>query len=380
MKKFKIAYILTPITFGGAEKVSLNFLRAIDRNRFDVKPILLVRPWEQETYFARELGRLGYDYETLPVSIKAGGDPLRTFRVTYRLYSILKNGSFRLAHTQGYFADICGLPAAKWLGIRAVSTCHGFISIDWKLRLYNFLDKQILKLSKKLIVVSEGIKNDLIRSGVKESKIVVTPNAVVPPLSKVGLIANRAEKRRALGIAPHEYVVGYLGRLSEEKGVRYLVEAVGGLRDAMVPVKLLLVGDGCDRISLEKQVEEKKLENNVFFAGFQANIENWLVTFDVFVLPSLTEGTPMSMLEAMSMGIPVIATSVGGIPDVIKDGNNGLLVLSSDSEALKEKIQRLEKNPDLQKQLAMEGVRTIEQQYDVHSWCRKIEALYEDIG
>lgn len=373
----RVAYVVTPITFGGAEKVSLNFLRAVDRNRFDIRPILLVRPWEEPPFFAIKILQLGYDYETVPVALRPGGaDRLRIPRVACRLYSILKRGGFDLIHTHGYFADICGLAVARLLGINGISTCHGFIENDRKMSVYNLLDRYALRYCKTIIAVSEGIRNELVRSGVRESRIEIIPNAVENFAGEGDLDARRQEKRRSLRIQPHEHVVGYLGRLSEEKGVRYLIEAVADMQVARNPVKLLIVGDGPERLALEQQVRNRKLEGMVVFAGFQADTENWLSAFDSFVLPSLTEGTPMALLEAMAVGVPVIATSVGGVPKVIQDGVNGVLVPPGNSQAIVEKLQMFRDKIELGGLFGRAAVDTINVKYGIGSWCRTIEHQY----
>jgi len=374
--RIKVAYILTPITFGGSEKVSLNFLRTVDRSRIDMHLVLLTRPWEEEPYFAREIHHMGYSYTTIPVALKPGGDPLRVLRVASRLNSILKEGVFDLVHTHGYFADICGLPVARLLGIPGISTCHGFIANDRKLSVYNLLDTYALRLCKTVIAVSEGIRSQLLDSGINEARITVVQNAVASHGGAEKMLASRQEKRHVLGITTHEYVVGYIGRLSEEKGVTYLVEAVAALRDAVTPVKLLIIGEGPERSALEQQIKDSGLQNEVVCAGFQTDIEAWLPAFDVFVLPSLTEGTPMALLEAMAAGVPVIATAVGGVPKVVTDGIDGLLVSSGSPGALSEKIRMLKDDIELQRSLGSAGLNTVNSKYGIDSWCRTIENLY----
>jgi glycosyltransferase involved in cell wall biosynthesis len=380
-KRIKVAYILTPITFGGAEKVSLNFLRHVDRGRFDIKPILLTRPWEEAPYFAREIHGLGYDYKALPVALKPrsnGRDPFRVPRVAYHLYSFLKKDSFDVVHTHGYFADICGLPAARLLGKRALSTCHGFISNDRKLKTYNRLDKYALRLCDIVIAVSDGIKNELVSSGIKESKVAVIPNAAFSSIGGDELPARRLDKRLSLSIAPDDFVVGYLGRLSQEKGVNYLVDAFSLIRNSTDQLKLLIVGDGPERKSLEQKVKNSGLENLVVFAGFQEDIENWLPAFDAFVLPSLTEGTPMALLEAMDLGVPVIATEVGGVPKVVTDQENGLLIPPGDHQAISNSLSILINNSELKAHLSKARVRMINTKCKIAKWTRNIECLYCD--
>lgn len=368
--------MLTPITFGGAEKVSLNFLRTVDRKQFDIKPILLVRPWEEQPYFARAIQHMGYSYDTVPVSLKQGGDHLRVPRVAYRLYSILKNGSFDLVHTHGYFADVCCLPAVKWIGVRSVSTCHGFVAGDRKLRFYNMLDTLALRLCNTIISVSEGIRDELIHSGIKKSRIEFIPNAVAKPLTKNELLSRRHDKRAAMGILDDEFVVGYSGRLSEEKGLCYLVEAILHLRNSDAVVRLLIVGDGPERQALELLVKDNGLDAAVFFAGFQEDIENWLPAFDAFALPSLTEGTPMALLEAMAVGLPVIATAVGGVPRVVIDMVNGMLVPPGNAKAISDGLKMVMDKPDLRYQIGAAGVETVAAKYNIESWCREIQNLY----
>lgn len=377
-KRIRVAYILTPITFGGAEKVSLNFLRTVDRSNFDVRPILLVRPWEEETYLGRELRDLGYSYKTIPVALKAEGHSLRALMVAYRLHSHLKKGSFDLIHTHGYFADICGQFAAILLDISGISTCHGFIETDLKLRLYNSLAKYILRSCKTVIAVSEMIKAELVLSGLQDNKVTVISNAVPDSGCEDNLDARR-EKRILLNIEPEEYVIGYLGRVSEEKGLVYLIKAVIELLDEEIPLKLVIVGDGKERKKLEQQVKARGIEYKVIFAGFQTDPENWYSAFDLFVLPSLTEGTPLALLECMAAGVPVIASAVGGVPKIVEDGVNGFLVPPGDCLAIKKKIMFLHGDMELSSRLGKAGIERIKKDFSIDSWCRRVESCYRGV-
>jgi len=292
----------------------------------------------------------------------------------------LRKGSFDLVHTHGYFADIVGIPAAKILGIPHISTCHGFISNDRNLRLYNWLDRIALRFATKIIAVSEGIENDLIRSGIDRSRIVTIQNAVNGEYSDESAMRNRREKRNLLNLSDKDFVAGYVGRLSEEKGIKYLVEAISMLSTyEEIPLKLLIIGEGPKRKDLEDFAKEKNLEQRVFFIGFQSDVENWLPAMDVFVLPSLTEGTPMSLLEAMAYGIPVVASAVGGVPQVIDSGQDGTIVAPGVSREIKDAIYLLYKNIDLRNSVAREAQKKIEANYSVVDWIKKIEAEYHNM-
>lgn len=378
MSAFKIAYIFTPIEFGGAERVNLNFLKTVDRSRFQIYPILIIRPWEEDNFFVQELKKLDYPIYKVPVAIRPrseGRDYFRGIRCYKMIHSILKDNSFDLVHTHGYFADIVGIPAAKRIGVPSISTCHGYIPKSKSVILYNMLDHLVLRFTNRIIAVSEGIKRDLIKSGIRGSKIEVISNAVQTEIDNTTLIQNRQKKRQALGIKEDEFIVGYVGRLSVEKGIVYLLEAISMLNSGM-PIKALIIGDGPQKKELVGLVKEKGIGEKIIFTGFQSDAENWLPAMDVFVLPSLTEGTPMALLEAMAYGIPVIASAVGGVPAVITNKENGILVKPCNSSDLAKGLHLLFQEPSLRATISERGKNHIKQNHNMHNWCREIEEQY----
>jgi len=383
-KMIKIAYVFTPIEFGGAEKVNLTFLRNVDRTRFEIQPIVLIRPWE-ENNVVNELEKEKYIIHKIPVAIRprnSGRDYIRIIRCFRMLKnSILTSNFFDLVHSHGYFADIIGVSAAKVLKIPHISTCHGFISNDRNLALYNSIDRLLLCFSDKIIAVSEQIKDDLERSGIIKSKISVIQNAVQTIHKAENYEENRRKKRLALAIKDEEFIVGYVGRLSDEKGVQYLIEAGMLLMETGMPCKILIIGDGPKRKELEDMVKMKGLEDNIIFTGFQTNIEEWMSLLDIFVLPSLTEGTPMALLEAMAFGLPVVASDVGGIPEIIDSGENGILVPAANPDKIEEAISTICKDNYFRTKLSEMAKKTIRSKFNINEWVNKIESVYvETIG
>ncbi|MFZ3091287.1 MAG: glycosyltransferase family 4 protein [Nitrospirota bacterium] len=378
MSALKIAYIITPIEFGGAERVNLNFLKNVDRSKFQIAPIILTRPWEEDNFFIQELKKIDYPIYKVPVAIRPrseGRDYFRVIRCYKIIHSILKGNSFDLVHTHGYFADIVGIPVARKLKIPSISTFHGSILTDRNLIIYGMLDRIALKFSNKIIAVSEDIKNYLNKNGIKESSIEVIENAVQTVIDTSTLIHNRQKKRKLLEIKEEEFVVGYIGRLSVEKGIKYLLEAISML-NSDIPVKVLIIGDGPQKRELEDLVKERGCEGRVIFTGFQKDTENWMPVLDVFVLPSLTEGTPMALLEAMACEIPVIASAVGGVPKLIESGKNGILIQPAKPQEIKNALIMLFKNNSLLKSLSNEAQKTIRLKYDIKDWVGKIENEY----
>lgn len=374
-----MAYVLTPITFGGSEKVSLNFLSNVDRNQIHLHVIALVRPWEKPPLLLEEIERLDISYQTLPVALRPGFDPMRLFRLTWSLFRILRQQQFDLLHAHGYLADICALPIARLLRIPTISTCHGYIKIDWKVHIYNHMDWWVLRFCSRVITVSDEIRKDLVHHGIDDRKIRVVTNAVsVPPLT-TQKSNDRDGFRSQYGISPEEFVYIFSGRLSEEKGLNYLIEAFAELIKSTTNARLVLIGEGPQRKSIEQQIVELGLEKRVILTGFQKQVLPWLFAGDCFVLPSLTEGTPMALLEAMAAGNPIVASSVGGVPGVITDGVNGLLVPSADKESLRNSLYRVYNDPELREQCGSEARKTIESRYSIQPWCQKILQIYQDV-
>ena len=164
------------------------------------------------------------------------------------------------------------------------------------------MDLWALRLCKRVLAVSDGIRNGLEERGIKKERIWVITNAVpVPPLARQNDKGRRCFRQQH-GISPEEFVFVYVGRLSEEKGLHYLLEAIAGMIRSAICARLVLIGDGPQHKMLEQRVAELGLERQVSLTGFQKQISPWLAIADCFVLPSLTEGTPMALLEARAAG------------------------------------------------------------------------------
>ena len=374
----KIAVLATVTDFGGAEKVVLSLMKNINSDLFELVPIIFTRSGLLDTVFFREFDKTGKKYHTI-FADKHKIKYLNPLSNIIEAYKLLKKYEFDLVHTHGYRADVLGIILSRLTGLPVVSTCHGFISNDFNLKLYNKLDRYLLRYADRIMAVSDGIKNDLIKSGINEKRIAMIQNAVELNGKKKLFSQNRKAKRQLFNIHEKEFVAGYIGRLSEEKGVKYLIEAHTLLTESGAQVKMLIIGDGPQKKELEDLAKDAGSEGSVMFTGFQNEIESWLPAMDVFVLPSLTEGTPMALLEAMAGGIPVVATAVGGVPQVVDSEKNGILVSPGKPEEIKNAIHVLYKNETLRNSISKEAQETIRKKYDVKDWVNKIETEYSKV-
>lgn len=313
----------------------------------------------------------------VPVALKERGDWWRVPRCYQRVWEQLGGLDVDLLHTHGYLADIVGIPVAWLKRIPTVTTCHGFIASSWKVRLYNSVDRKVLRLGTRVLAVSDGLGRELVDSGVKPGRVQVLMNAIETEREPETTDHSCSSIRRAYGIDREDIVLGYVGRLSAEKGLNYLIEACAQLIADGVPARALLIGEGVQREDLGQLSYRLGIADRVIFAGFQEDVSRWLSCMDVFVLPSLTEGTPMALLEAMAAGVPSVASAVGGIPKIIDQGETGLLVAPGSASEIKAAVEVLFKNPDVRERMASRSVSVAKARYGVKSWIERIEREYE---
>jgi glycosyltransferase involved in cell wall biosynthesis len=237
----------------------------------------------------------------------------------------------------GYKADLLGRPAARRCGIPAVAVSHGWTGENFKVRLYERLDRLALRWMDRVICVSEGQAEKVRRAGVAPERVVVIQNAI----QTRRFAAPQPGGRDALrGLFPDARgpIVGAAGRLSPEKGFQVLVKAAARVARERPDVGFVVFGEGPLRDALQRDIHRAGLGGKFVLAGFRSDIDALLPHLDLFVLPSFTEGLPNVILEAFAASVPVVATAVGGNAEVIEDGVNGHLVPPGDPEVLAERV------------------------------------------
>jgi glycosyltransferase involved in cell wall biosynthesis len=262
-----------------------------------------------------------------------------------------------------------------WRHIPWVAFQHGYTATDWKDRLYNQCDRWSLRRAERLVCVCRAFGDRLERRGIPASRIVVQHNPVaafVPPPPE------ELERVRAeLALAGGEFLVVTIGRLSHEKGQRDLLEAAAILRP---PARFVIVGDGPERAALEQRSRELGLEDAVTFTGYQANVRPYYALAHVVAVPSHTEGSPNVVLEAMAAGVAVAATRVGGVPEIVTDGETGLLAPRQDPNAMAAALTTLRADPALRRRLAEEGKRLVTAKHSLESHRQALVSLYSTLA
>ena len=274
-----------------------------------------------------------------------------------------------VVHTHGYRPDVVDAGAAQQLGIPTVTTVHGFTGGGWKNRLYERLQRRAYRRFDAVVVVSRPLVERLIQDGVPPDRVHCVQNAwqeTTPPL-------DRALARRALGLKDDEFVIGWVGRLSPEKGPDVLVDALAHLTD--LPVTVSVVGNGPQRDSLASRAQRLGVERLVRWHGTVPEAGQRFAAFDVFVLSSHTEGTPIVLFEAMAAGVPIVATRVGGVPDVVSPAE-AALVASADPAAIAAEIRALYRDPAPGRARAQRANARLLSDFAVAPWLERYAAIY----
>lgn len=281
---------------------------------------------------------------------------------------VLCNKGCNLLHVHFLFSGLIGIFVAKIYKIRIVLTTHGSdINYLEKSALLRKAGLFILRRVHRVIAVSNSLRQKMVEIGISDRKITVIPNGVNP-------LDFKPRKRKKDG-----FRLLWVGRLVEEKGVVYLVEALKWVREKLPDVKLILIGEGKLKERLKRLSHNLSLYNIDFIGKINHSaISEYMNSADLFILPSLREGLPLVLLEAMATGLPVIATSVGGIKDVIVHEKSGILIPPKKPRLLAEKIIYLLKDEDLRKRIGEDGRRRVEEYFTWDRITKETSQVYKE--
>ena len=279
-----------------------------------------------------------------------------------------------ILHTHLYHPNLYGRLAALGLGIPVVAAVHNsYTRVKFHRRLWNFL---LGWASDRVLVGSAQVWQDVRHyDGVPASRLLLLPYGI--RLAELDTAWSREEARQALQVSG--FVLGAVGRLEEQKGHVYLLAALPEVQSEIPEATLVLVGEGRLRQDLERQVRELGLSDPVRFLGTRRDLPEIYRALDLFVQPSLWEGLPLALLQAMGAGLPVVATRVSGFREVIEDGVNGRLVEPGDPQALARVLLELYRHPEPRARLASAAPDTIRENYSLEAMLARLEELYLEL-
>ena len=362
-----ILHLLAPVDVGGLERVVQALAVGQREQGHDAHVAIVVQPGHDTSEFTEPLRRAGVPVHEIRV-------PARGYiRERRAVAGLCRELSLEVVHTHGYRPDVLDAPVARRLGVPTVTTAHGFTRGDRKNRLYEWLQRRAFGRFAAVVAVSRALGREIQEAGVPRGQVHVIPNGwfrQVPVLP-------RDEGRRALGIDEAGFRVGWVGRLSREKGADILLEALGRLRD--LPLEASIFGIGPDAPRLRQQARQLGVESLVRWHHTVAGAARLFGAFDLFVLSSRTEGTPIVLFEAMEARVPIVATRVGGVPDVVGE-TDALLVAPEDSIALADAIRTVFDDRAAACMRARSAHERLTREFAAPQWLAAYAAVYRRVG
>lgn len=356
--KIKIVEIIGGLAIGGAENQVVQLLNGWDSVQFE-KHLVYFRAVDSHLSKALEVD-VAKHHIPLPRWGQLG--------CIARLASLFRRLSPHVVQAHMFHTNLYVVLAARLAKIPVVVTTEHGKNL-WKHALHHLIERQVISpLATRRVAVSQDIRDIRVQSrDIPADKILVIPPCVEIPQERVEYRAKSPVR------------IGAVGRMVEAKDYPTLLRAFARVVASGIVAELVFLGDGPDRPRLERMSEEMGMSGVVHFAGFQSNVGEWLEEFDLAVFSSVREGIPVAMLEAMAAGVPMVATRVGGIPEVIRDGVEGLLVESRHPEELAVAIMRVAQDVDLRAAIGMQGRKRIVSLYSREAICGRYEALFRDL-
>lgn len=357
-----LLHVVAAAPIGGKERVVRTLAVAQHRRRGDSVAVLVL--CDHDVAKGSLVTGLAAEGVLVSIHTRRGRDYRGSVR---RIREAVADTGADVVHSHGYEADVLCSLALHGRDTHLVSTAHGFTGGGWKNRLYERLQVCSYHSFDRVIAVSGPLAKQLAARGVAENRIATIPNAGPPPAQ----LLSRRDARLKLGLPQDGWTCGWVGRLSREKGPDLLVEAVH-LMGSNAP-RVSMIGGGRMEEGLRSRIDTGNLP--VRLHGILDEAAALLNAFDCLVLSSRTEGTPMTLLEAITAGLPVIATRVGGIPDVVTE-SEALLVDPESPQALADAIRDVRANPDAARARAANAANRLQAESDVAAWVDAYEKVY----
>ncbi len=353
------------LAIGGLQQVVVNLCRFLDREKFDISVLCLNALGE----FAVDVEKLGIRVMLLPKSSN-GPDYFSFFKVA----KLVRDQRIEIIHTHNTQALIDGALAGLMSGVnRVVHTDHARAFPDKKR--YMIAEWILSNFVYKMVGVSEHTCENLIRyEKISRSKIALIPNGIDG--ERFARKVDRDAKRRELAVKGGGPLIGLGVRLAAQKGIPYLLQAMPIIIKRFPEITLLIAGDGPLRDSLKSEAESLGLGEHVIFLGNRLDMDEILGVLDLYVLPSLWEGLPMVLLEALAAGCPVVATDVGGVNTAIIDGKTGCLVAPGRSEELAAAVIRVLEDQTMRERFVKDGRKLFLEQFAAEIMAKRYEELY----
>lgn len=372
----KITHLLHTMAYGGIETVLINWLRFIDKKRLDVQIVVFANPGGTEQPFLDEAAKFGITAHTIPWSRRKP-----VFKAAKELKALLASHGSQVLHTHNTYADLVGYVAGRKLPLKLVATIYVWTGQDfgWKRNVLQKISAVLIKRFDLLTVQCEKARQESVDWGFDLEHVTVLPSGYeLPPPSN--LSATQRQVRRAeRGVSDDQLVICNVARLYPEKGQARMLKIWKEIVRQNPDARLWIYGVGPLEAELKELCHELGLEGSVLFVGFTSNLMEELELCDIQLHTSFNEGVPIAICAGMAVGLPILSTAVGGIPEVIIDNETGLLVDSADEAGIESRLLEMIQSPDLCQKLGKGAKRFIDEEYSLNAAVNILAETYEHL-
>ena len=370
-RKQNILWLIDGLGHGGAERLMVPYLRHLDKTLYTLRVGVLQE--RDGNPMAEKIRQLGIPVDLIPVpNLRSPGN-------VPRIWQYMRQYDIDLVHTQLEFANTLGTIAARWHGIPAIATLHTFEELEQSAkttRRVRLMWSVLRHFNQRIISVSDEVRDYHIEHAKFDpQKIQTLYNGI--DLSRFHDVA--ALERHTLGIADDGPMILTVAVLRQPKGIQYMIEALPQILTAVPTAKYVVVGDGEHAQALRDCAAEFNVNESIHFTGTRDDIPQLLQACDLFVLPTLIDALPTVLIEAMAASKAIVASNVGGVPEIVRNGRNGLLVPPAQPDDLATACLQLLQDPDGILQMGKVGRDLAETQFDIHKQVRALSDVYQEL-
>jgi len=366
MRKLNVAHLLASNFFGGPEKQLVEHARRIASNQ--IVPHIISFQEQKESHQLLDKAR-AVGIFTEEISSKGPFDISLIRNIT----AIIRREKIDLLCVHGYKANVVGRIASWLTGIPLIAISRGWTGEDARVSCYEWVDRIFLRFAEHVVAVSQGQKDKIIKLGIPQQRISVIHNAInlAETHSAQGL-----PLRQQLGLPDDALIVASAGRLSREKNYGAMIEVAREVVRKSPKVYFVVFGEGFLREELERQIVSADLGGRFILPGFRNDLQAVLRDIDIFMLPSFSEGLPNVVLEAFAVLKPVVATRVGGTPEVVEDGVSGFLTHPHEISAMAQHVLQLVEDPSFRRHMGSKGFERVQKYFTFEKQTQEYEELY----
>jgi len=372
-----LLYVFDNMEFGGGERVFAQIINRLSEKKYSIMVACL-----PTGAFIEKVKRSGVQVKSVDMRNRFN------LGVILQLAGLMKRERVDIVHSQGARADFFARMAAKLAGVPVVVSTvpmpvEGFDVNPIRKLIYMVFNRFSERFVDRFMVVSDALQKLMIeKRGIESQRVVKIYNGIELDeycISDEEIVYGRSRFRKESGLGDDVPVIGVIGRLVWQKGFEYFIEAVPGVLKKNPEALFLIVGEGELKDELKAKSKKLGLENKIIFTGFMDDVKDVLASVDIFVMPSLLEGLPMTLLEAMAMKKPIVAASIEGIMEILENDVSGLLVPPRDTKALAEAITYMLTHKDKALQMGSAASKIVTERFGVDIMVQKVEEVYEEL-